>query len=103
MASKLGQKKVQKVHHKDVILKLACLLKLVDLVQNKRKSQVPFAMETPNKCSLPNQNRVTSVKFDQFCFNNLARKGMVVEHPLVNFGRSQQGGLEERIINNDIS
>ena len=57
-------------------------------------------METPNKCSLPNQNRATSVKFDQFCFNNIAWKGMVVAHALVNFGRSQQGGLEERIINN---
>ena len=39
MTSKSGEKQVQKVNHKDVIFKLACLLKVVDLVQNKKFSR----------------------------------------------------------------
>ena len=62
---------------KTLYLNGLCLLKLVDLMQDK-KSPGPFITGTPSKCSLPNQNRTTSVKFDQFYFSNIAWKGMVV-------------------------
>ena len=54
ITSKSGKKQEQKVHHKDAIFQLACLLKLVDLVQIKpTNSPEPFVTDTPSKCSLP--------------------------------------------------
>ena len=62
MTSKSGKKQVQKVNHKDFNLNWLVFSRWL----------------TPSECSLPKPNKATSVKFAQFCFSNIAWKGMVV-------------------------
>ena len=45
-----------------------------------KNSPGPFVRGTSSEWSLPKPNRATSVKFAQFCFSNIAWKGMVVAH-----------------------